>query len=76
MHNYTIKIVICDGVKGYRLWDPTTHKVVINRDVIFVEDKLQETRDDNPKCLILSESNLFDPRPNPWRKSMDKTQIK
>jgi transposase InsO family protein len=24
-----------DGVKGYRLCDPTTHKVVISRDVIF-----------------------------------------
>jgi hypothetical protein len=29
-----------DGVKGYRLWDPTAHKVVINRDVIFAEDKM------------------------------------
>ena len=23
------------------MWDPTTHKVVINRDVIFIEDKEQ-----------------------------------
>ena len=30
-----------DGLKGYRLWDPTTHKVVINIDVIFVKDKIQ-----------------------------------
>ena len=29
-----------DGVKGYRLWDINTHKVVINKDVIFVEDQL------------------------------------
>ena len=28
-----------DSVKGYRLWDPTTRKVVISRDVIFTEDK-------------------------------------
>ena len=30
-----------DGVKGYRLWDPTAHKVVISRDVIFIEDKMK-----------------------------------
>jgi len=28
-------------VKGYRLWDPTAHKIVISRDVIFAEDKMQ-----------------------------------
>ncbi|KAH9726512.1 hypothetical protein KPL70_008282 [Citrus sinensis] len=27
-----------DGVKRYRLWDPTAHKIVISRDVIFIED--------------------------------------
>ncbi|KAH9782974.1 hypothetical protein KPL71_009140 [Citrus sinensis] len=35
-----------DGVKGYHLWDPTAHKIVISRDVIFVEDQLQR-RDEN-----------------------------
>ena len=24
-------------VKRYRLWDPTTHKVIVNRDVIFAK---------------------------------------
>ena len=28
-----------DGVKGYRYWDPTFHKVVNSKDVIFAEDK-------------------------------------
>ena len=28
-------------MKGYRLWDPIAHKVVISRDVIFAEDKIQ-----------------------------------
>ena len=28
-------------MKGYRLWDPTAHKLVISRDVIFIEDKMQ-----------------------------------
>ncbi|KAE8689483.1 CYP710A2 protein [Hibiscus syriacus] len=36
-----------DGVKGCRLWDPTVHKVIISRDVIFVEDKLQRKEDDD-----------------------------
>ena len=26
-----------DVMKGYRLWDPTPHKIVISRDVIFYE---------------------------------------
>jgi hypothetical protein len=25
------------GVKGYKLWDPVTHKVVISRDIVFDE---------------------------------------
>ncbi|GJU28472.1 retrovirus-related pol polyprotein from transposon TNT 1-94 [Tanacetum coccineum] len=34
-----------DGVKGYRLWDPTNHKVVFSRDVVFMEDKFEENKE-------------------------------
>lgn len=38
-----------DNVKGYRLWDPTTRKIIFNRDIIVVEDELQkEQKDDKP----------------------------
>jgi hypothetical protein len=29
-----------DGIKGYTLWDPTTHKLIIRRDVVFDESSL------------------------------------
>lgn len=42
-----------EGIKGYRLWDPTTHKLIISRDVIFVENQLQlkEENDSTKKSL-------------------------
>jgi len=36
-----------DGTKGYRLWDPTTHKIIINRDVKFNESSLDNPDVDN-----------------------------
>ncbi|GJW74329.1 gag-pol polyprotein [Tanacetum coccineum] len=34
-----------DGVKGYHLWDPTDHKVVVSMDVVFMEEKFQENEE-------------------------------
>ena len=44
-----------DGVKEYRLWDTTAHKLVISRDVIFVEDKLHKdsTEKENPETTTV-----------------------
>eukprot|EP00253_Pinus_taeda_P003210 PITA_03210 len=36
-----------DGTKGYRLWDPTTHKIIINIDVKFNESSLVQLNVDN-----------------------------
>lgn len=36
-----------DGVKGYRLWDPTSRKVIISRDVIFAENELQREQEND-----------------------------
>ena len=32
-----------DGVKGYRLRDPTAHKIIINKDVVFDEMSLMKS---------------------------------
>ncbi|KAI5445846.1 hypothetical protein KIW84_013908 [Lathyrus oleraceus] len=36
-----------DGVKGYLLWDPTSRKVIVNRDVIFAENELQREQEND-----------------------------
>ncbi|KAH9671138.1 hypothetical protein KPL70_017236 [Citrus sinensis] len=45
-----------DRVKGYRLWDPTTHNIVISKDVIFIEDQLQRRDEDDSKVKEKSET--------------------
>lgn len=46
--NKCIFLEYANRVKGYYLWDPTTPKIVINKDVIFIENQLQKKdRDDS-----------------------------
>ena len=40
----------------YRLWDLTAHKIVISRDVIFVEDQLQRKDGDDGTVKKKSET--------------------
>ena len=44
------------GVKRHHLWDPTAHKIVISRDVIFIEDQLQMRDEDDSKVNEKSET--------------------
>jgi len=36
-----------EGVDRYRLWDSITYKLVINKDIIFVEDRMHMKENDN-----------------------------
>ncbi|XP_073148775.1 retrovirus-related Pol polyprotein from transposon TNT 1-94 isoform X1 [Henckelia pumila] len=50
-----------DGVKGFRLWDPTVHKLIISRDVIFEEDKVKGDKGIlNSKTTIIQVENKTD----------------
>ncbi|RDY13069.1 hypothetical protein CR513_02055, partial [Mucuna pruriens] len=53
-----------DNVKGYRLWDPTAHKVIVSRNVVFAENELQneQTNNSNTKdtTIIQIEKNTIE----------------
>ena len=38
-----------DGIKGYKLWNPVTRKVVYSRDVVFREVKNTSRNEDESK---------------------------
>ena len=45
-----------DEVKEYCLWDPTAHKIIISRDVTFVEDQWQMR--DNDDSTVKEKSKI------------------
>ena len=38
-----------DGIKGYKLWNPITRKIVYSQDVAFREVKKTSRNEDEPK---------------------------
>ncbi|KAH9689319.1 hypothetical protein KPL70_015447 [Citrus sinensis] len=54
-----------DGIKGYCLWDSTAHKIVISRDVIFIEDQLQRGDEDDSSVKEKLETILVYVENNP-----------
>lgn len=58
-----------DGVKGYRLWDPTTRNVIINRDVIFVEEQLLRKDGDDSTSKEVSETTTVHVENNPLQET-------
>ena len=38
-----------DGIKGYKLWNPVTRKIVYSREVVFREVKNTSRNEDEPK---------------------------
>ena len=41
-------------IKRYQLWDPTIHKIIISRDIIFHEESFQGTKEKQDDEAITS----------------------
>ena len=46
------------GIKGYKLWDPVAHKVVINRDIVFDEKSMTKAFKEENSQAAESSNNI------------------
>ena len=63
-----------DGVKGYRLWDLTAHKIVISIDVIFIEDQLQMRDEDDSTIKENLETVPINVKNNPEKEESNSSE--
>jgi hypothetical protein len=47
-----------DGIKGCCVWDPTSHKVIIDRDIVCMEQPKRSIQDRNNKFVCILDNSL------------------
>lgn len=47
------------GIKGCSAWDPTSHKVIIDRDIVCMEQPKYLIQDRNGKFVCMLENSLY-----------------
>jgi hypothetical protein len=48
-----------DGIKGCCVWDPTSHKVIIDRDIVCMEQPKWLIQDRNGKFVCMLDNSLY-----------------
>jgi hypothetical protein len=48
------------GIKGCCVWDPTSHKVIIDRDIVCMEQPKGLIQDRNGKFFCMLDNSLYD----------------
>jgi len=68
-----------DNVKGYCLWDPISHKVIVSRNVVFAENELQseQTNDSlkNEKLTVEIKKKSLKKSPDPKHEDTSQMRI-
>jgi hypothetical protein len=49
-----------DGIKGFFMWDATSHKVIIDRDIVVMEQPKGFFQDRNCKFVCMLDNSLYD----------------